>query len=349
MKISKIIVFLYLLFISNNLFSQNLYGGIEIGSKGLKVYIVDKKNNLENDFEIKSFWSSNISIQRGIVYQSELLTQDIESTGKDVLVDYNKLITEYNIDKEKIYVFISSGVSAAKNINDLVAKIKDLTSILAIKMNSETESRYLFKACVLNKNLNNSIVIDLGGGSTSVGFMKLKNEKPTFNSINIDTGTVALSESIFMNAINPSAKDFTKLIDTYKPELQTKIKTKLDSEPILETKTKVYLTGGSPWAFSTLTNKGDVKEKYSEFKLKDVQEYDLLLRNKFNDFKELAKTNEEVALVLSTYSNENLIAANTILLTTLKNLKKIADKKLYYVKQSEISWLVSFIVEIQNN
>ena len=93
-----IIVFV-LIFTSITGYSQNLYAGIEVGSKGLKVYVYDIKNLEDEVFELQKFWSDNIDIQRGIMYEGEFLNRDIESTSKKIVADLTRLETEYKIDK----------------------------------------------------------------------------------------------------------------------------------------------------------------------------------------------------------------------------------------------------------
>ena len=54
---------------------------------------------------------------------------------------------------------------------------------------------------------------------------------------------------------------------------------------------------------------------------------------------------EEIARVLSTYSQKHLISGNNILITLLENIPDINNKKLYFSREGQIAWLVSYIAD----
>ena len=339
-----IIVFV-LIFTSITGYSQNLYAGIEIGSKGLKVYVYDIKNLEDEVFELQKFWSDNIDIQRGIMYEGEFLNRDIESTSKKIVADLTRLETEYKIDKSKTFIAISSGISFAKNVNELVTKIKKTTTIDAQIVSYEIESKLMFKSCVLPKNFNESLILDLGSGNVYGGFINTVNKQQVFKSFSVNIGTMAMCELLYQKAKTYKTDEFISLLEDYKPTLKKEITEMFDSEPLHYQKKNVYLTGGATWAFFTLFNGGDNQDNYVEFKLKDVLDYDLILRTDFIKYKSQAVDDKYVRKVINTFTQENLIAANEILISTLSNIQNIEKKKLYYSKQSETTWLVPFIAD----
>ena len=80
----------------------------------------------------------------------------------------------------------------------------------------------------------------------------------------------------------------------------------------------------------------------------DVLTYNDFIQNNFSKFKTLALTDKEVDKVLNTYSQENLIAANAILLSTLQNISKVESKKLYFAKQPQTAWMITFMLDTAN-
>lgn len=328
--------------------AQNLYAGIEIGSKGLKVYVVDIKDAAKGLFEIKENWSTNLDLQRGIMYDGELLNRDIESTGKKIQNDYNKLTKELKVDISKISVVISSGVSIAKNVNELVLKVKSVTKNEPVVVNSIQESKLMFKGAVNLKNYKDSFAIDIGGGNTKGGFVEMDGAKINFKDFNIDIGTVALSEMMYKKSKTYKVDEFINSLNNYIPTLNEDFKKIFNSYPTISDKKKIYLTGGATWAFFTLFNGVGAKETISEFKFADVLTYNDFIQNNFSKFKTLALTDKEVDKVLNTYSQENLIAANAILLSTLQNISKVESKKLYFAKQPQTAWMITFMLDTAN-
>ena len=115
---------------------------------------------------------------------------------------------------------------------------------------------------------------------------------------------------------------------------------------VLEKKDKLYLSGGAVWAFSTLFyDENDNKEHYVPLTLQDVIDYDAILKNNFSKFTTLAKTNKEAARVLGTYDQKYLISANNILVTCLESIPDYATKKILFVKEGQVTWLISFIAD----
>jgi hypothetical protein len=45
---------------------SNIYGGIEIGSKGIKMSVLEVGNIKKGDYTVKSFWTENIGIIKGL-------------------------------------------------------------------------------------------------------------------------------------------------------------------------------------------------------------------------------------------------------------------------------------------
>ena len=65
----------------------------------------------------------------------------------------------------------------------------------------------------------------------------------------------------------------------------------------------------------------------------------------FEKFQTLAKTDKEIDRVLSTYSQKHLISANSILISCLQNLDIKENKKIYFVKNGQVAWLLSYIAD----
>ena len=86
-----------LLIFSYSSYSQ-LYGGIEIGSKGVKMTVLEVENLKKNNYDVKEFWTENVGIATGISIDGTLFKEDIERAVAVVLLNYNKMLTEYKIE-----------------------------------------------------------------------------------------------------------------------------------------------------------------------------------------------------------------------------------------------------------
>lgn len=339
------IIAVLLLLCSINSMSQNLYAGIEVGGKGLKVYIIDVRNIEKEIVVIENFWSDNISLLGGVIANGAMTDADMNVTTQKVAVEYKKLLEEYKIEKNKIYIVISSGVSIANNTSILVDRIKKDIDVTAGVITTEKESKFLFKTGVPIKFQEDALLLDIGSGNTKGGFIEKKDGTYTFINLNMNFGTVSLSELLSKQNKLYNFNDFVNATDSYYATLSNDIKNIFEAKNRCFDKKKVYMSGGSPWAFYTLFYEDETKLNFLEFNPADVITYDDNLRNNFEKFRVLAKKNKEAARVLKTFTRENLIVSNSILKATIANIKNIGSKKIFFAKQPEVSWVVTYICD----
>jgi exopolyphosphatase/pppGpp-phosphohydrolase len=343
---SKIILVL-ILFVSNgNSQNNDLFGGIEIGGKGIKMTVINVNNIKKSDYTVVSNWTENVGIAQGISVDGKLRPQDIELSASVVKKNLSKLINEFKVPESNVYVVGSSGVAMASNTQDLVEKVKLLTNKRMEFITVETEAKMLMKGCINSKDYEDALIIDIGGGNTKGGYVTSDAAgKLIFHPISMDYGTVTLTKSL-------ETKLRTNTIDEYNeksfgelPILRKNIDQMYapNNKGALNKK-KVYLSGGAAWAFFTIY-KGKTEETYSPFNLTDVIYYDAILKNNFRKIQDQAANDNEVATVLKVYSQEYLISGSNILLSCLEVLPNIEDKKLYFAKEGQIAWLVSYIVD----
>jgi len=109
-------------------------------------------------------------------------------------------------------------------------------------------------------------------------------------------------------------------------------------------KENVYLSGGAVWAFYTLFNEGiPPLENFTLINFEDIITNKNVIENNFSKIKALSITNTEVKKVIEVYTQEQLISANNILISLLENIPNIQNKKIYFAKQGQVAWLISYI------
>ena len=351
MKMKKLIflkigLLLSFLIINHAAFAENLYGGIEIGSKGIKMSVIDVINVKKGIYEVKSFWTTNTGIARGIASTGNLFDEDMDNSVAVVVTNYNRMLNEFRIDNKKIFIVASSGVGMAKNTDVLIQKVLDKTNKNMEVISSQLEAKLLFKGCIPPKLYMNSVLIDIGGGNTKGGYVQIKNdENIVFFPINLDLGSVTLTEKLNTKSNKKEILDFINVSMSYNNTLNNDVKTMYDERPLVPNMKNIYMSGGAVWSFYTLNNGTVAPDNYNEFTLEDVLKHHEILKYNYEKFVEMAKSDAEVDRVLKTYSQKNLIAANSILISTLQNLNNVEAKKVYYAKQGQIAWLLSYISE----
>ena len=158
-------------------------------------------------------------------------------------------------------------------------------------------------------------------------------------------GTITLTEKIKKKINSEKITDFTNESILYSASLKTEVFEMLNKRAKTFDKSNIYTSGGAVWAFYTLSTIGAAPQNFNMYALDDVLKYDQILKYNFEKFQALAKTDLEVDRVLNTYSQKHLISANSILISCLQNLDINESKKIYFVKNGQIAWLLSYIAD----
>lgn len=322
-----------------------LYGGIEIGSKGIKMTVLQVENLKRNTYDVKEFWTENVGIAAGIGIDGALLQEDIEKAGAVVYSNYKKMLTDYKIEDKNIFIVGSSGVGLANNTNDLVVKIKTLTNKKIEIISSSLEAKLLLRGCIPPKNYLNSVIIDIGGGNTKGGYAKDINGSSVFFPISCDLGTVTLTEIINKKCKQKTVFEFNENLFDYLPTIRESFKKMYTSRIESQDKSNVYISGGAAWAFYTLLTGVKAEENFTQIQYDDILAIRTIAENNYQRFTTNAETNAEMQKVLKTYQQRYLIAAFNLLETSLEVLPNIQSKKIYFAKQGQIAWLVSYVFD----
>ncbi|MGL2994428.1 Ppx/GppA phosphatase family protein [Flavobacterium sp. TSSA_36] len=324
---------------------SQLYGGIEIGSKGVKMTVLEVENLKKNYYDVKEFWTENVGIATGISIDGTLFKEDIERAVAVVLMNYNKMLTEYKIEDKNIFIVASSGVGLATNTSELTEKIKALTKKNTEVISSSIEARLLLKGCIPPKNYMNSVIIDIGGGNTKGGYAKEINGSGVFFPISSDIGTVTLTELINKKCKQKTVFEFNEVLFDYLPTLRETFKKMYTNRPESQQKNNVYISGGAAWAFYTLFTGQKAEENFTQVTYDDILSLKAIAENNYQRFAIDAESNTEKKKVLNTYQQKNLIAAFNLLETCLEVIPDMKNKKIYFAKQGQIAWLVSYVFD----
>ncbi len=326
-------------------YDKNLYAGIEIGSKGIKVSVLDVDNIKRGNYEVKKFWTENVGIAKGISIDGNLGEEEILKTLQVIKENLKTIDTEFKVPQDHIYLIGSSGVAMAKNHRDLIGRVKKETGKDLDFIDASQEGKMLMKGLIPPNKYKNSLVLDIGGGNTKGGYVDVsENEEFVFFPVSLNYGSITLTEIVNKKTKSDDIKDYSSKAFEYMPELRTQTKAMFNSKPKAMNKSSVYFSGGAVWAFYTL-QMAKSEDNFCEFTIEDVLNYDAVVKNNYARYKSLATTDKEIARVLSTYSQKHLISGNNILITLLENIPDINNKKLYFSREGQIAWLVSYIAD----
>ncbi|KAF2329028.1 Ppx/GppA phosphatase family protein [Flavobacterium daemonense] len=343
--LKAIIIFVFL--IPSALFSQEIFGGIEIGSKGVKMSVINVQNIKRGKYDVVDFWTENVAVAKGIAINGKLADADIENAFNVAAKNYTKLVKEYKVEEKNIFIVVSSGVGMAENVDVLLQKLRVFTNIDIAIISSEIEAKLLLKGCIPPKEYADSVILDIGGGNTKGGYVEEFNNDDIliFYPLTLDLGTVTFTEKINKKAKTNTINEYNELLFNALPELREQTDRLYKQSPKVFSKDKIYMSGGAVWAFYTLYKGKSATENFSPFEVKEVAEYNNMIKTDYAKFEAMAAQDKDVEKVLKTYSQKHLITANSILLTLLEKIPNVRSKKIYFTKQGQMAWLLSYIAD----
>jgi exopolyphosphatase/pppGpp-phosphohydrolase len=327
--------------------NENFYAGIEIGAKGMKTTILELLNIKKGTYSTIDSWTESTPVGKNISIDGTIKSDDLDKTINLIKENFTKINIEKAVPTKNIIIVVSSGVGMAKNVKEFLSII-DLTLNVKSKLISvEDEVKLMILGGIPVNKINESIMLDIGGGNTKGGYLtSLKDENSYFFSpIKLKYGTVTLTEKIINSVkkkedFNEYLTNSTKLNDSIKEAFGEMI----NSNSLIQKKKNYYFSGGAVWAFVTLSQNKDVGE-YKEFTIDQVKKHHYDLLTNYSKFEKLAESNPDIQRVLGTYSHQYLISGNNILISFMENIKNIEDKKIYFISNGHLAWLKSYIIE----
>jgi exopolyphosphatase/pppGpp-phosphohydrolase len=345
--IKKYSLIFFIIFSTFHTKAQNAFAGIEIGGKGVKVSIIKIIDIRVGDFEIVKTWSRNTNITTNMDNEGNLNKDDIDDTSYVVFDLLAQIKKEYKIVDKNIFIVASSSVAIAKNNFDLATKIKSLTNRNLDFITPEIESKLIIKGSIPQRDYLNSLILDIGSGSIKAGIIDqdLKTKTYAFSPFGTKFGTTKLTEKIKEKV--EKSKVQTNFLDEmlkFQDSLSGTIKKMFDKVPTAKNKENVYVLGGAIWTFITFTKPNEI-DAYQAFSQKELLDYSDKILNHYEEFVKTEYVNKDYERVLKAFDKEAIISGCILANQLIANLDKPSNKKYYFVRQGQVSWLIAYIVD----
>ena len=333
-----------------------LYAGVEIGAKGIKLSVIEVKLSKEReyDYTLKVDTSMNTDAA-SLSYQSEKETSEAIALLLDIIK------TRYQIPSKKTYIVISSGL---KQELDRYNKVDYFANVIRPKnmdpqiiinyVTPEQEAELSFMGIVPQKNRYNTDQLDIGSGNTKGGYF---NTRKMFVPVTFPYGTKSFQRLIeakeqgnlneYLNVAEQIMNDSLAKLMVYEFANKNEFK----SRDI------VYLSGGIVWAIVSLLHPESINNNYTEISYRDISNFRKLV---FSNYEEVTKpditliSNAEdsrasmrnINRVLKTYDQKALLAGAIWLDELLQQVNTInPTKKFIYPKYAYVGWISGYIIK----
>ena len=341
-----------------------VYSGIEVGSKGVKMSLLEIGKNARNNgsFHILKDTSINTDF---ISFSSPTF----HATLNSLISLYDVAVKEYNISPDKIFTVVSSGVQmqAEKDmkrewINLLIDSFR--LSINDPKRQVEVidalqEGRLSHLGIVPESKRFSTFLIDIGSGNTKGGYFPYDNTKD-FRLFNLNWGTKSVA-----NATEKRCEEFDKTISNFNRQLYRVLVAAEEQEIIYAVNASgaynmndyIAFSGGIAWAVATLikpemTNTSIVTVTYDEvqqFYEKLYKNYSSLSGDVLPNSPKVAGTDKALAArdikrVHKVFDQRSMLAGTGLLLKIMRQFKSVFETKQFYlVKNGQVGWISAYV------
>lgn len=335
-----------------NTAKSELYSGIEVGSKGIKMNII----NVETSSEKVRYTS---------VFDTTINTDFISFTGFSYLKTleglaalYLKSNQDYKVYRENIFIAISSGVKQAAIKENKVSNLESLLSSFKLTivepdreieiLSIEREAILSHKGIVPKDEKMTTILIDIGSGNTKGGYYITDH---LFNTFTLPWGTKSMYN--FIEKLCDSNCNDTKFYNELTNKLdvldRNEFSRTIDKCGIKSYDFKIVFSGGIVWSATNLMYPNRFKEKNIQITTNDLYNFYHNLNYYFEDIKNSKYSPEydkEKSKILKTFSQRNLIAGTALMIKIMKQFEQKNNfKQFQLAKDTKVSWITAYIIE----
>lgn len=344
--------------------NSTIYTGIEVGSKGVKMSVIEIGKNAQTNgaFNILKDTSVNTDF---ISFSGPTFT----ATLQGLYSFYNTALRDYKIPSRRIYTVVSSGVKMQAEKETKMAWINNLVDSFRILIKEPErkvevidvleEGKLSHLGIVPSSRRYSTFLIDIGSGNTKGGFFPYGNTKD-FRLFQLNWGTKSTA-----NATEKILDDDKSLLN-YNKQLSRVLAGAENSEIIYAVNSSgaypvsdnIAVSGGIAWAIATLLHPELIDNSVVSVTYAEVVKFSEKLYKNFEALSPSVLTininraegkeiiSKEVARVLQVFDQKSLMAGTGLLLKIIRQFESsFATKSFYLVKNGQVGWVSAYVDE----
>jgi hypothetical protein len=342
-----------------------IYAGVEVGSKGVKMSIME--------IEKKSANRGAYSMVKDTTINTDFIsfnTASFDATLAGLKRLYNTALNEFSISPDRIFTVISSGVKGqaqkeGKNIfiNQLIDSFKvhikePERQVTVVDVMGEARLSHL--GIVPEKERYTTFLIDIGSGNTKGGYFTGGNTN-AFKLFQINWGTKSTSAAILKRAgDDKSISNYTKQAKRVATEIEnTDIIYAVNASGSYRVSDHIAFSGGTPWAVATLIHPEQINNPVVTVTYTEIEKFLDKLCNNYASLSDSAiikslkgyvaekeAISKGVKNVHKVFDQQSLIGGASLLLKIMRQFESVHERKQFYlVKNGAVGWVSAFVSE----
>jgi Mor family transcriptional regulator len=345
--------------------NSSIYGGIEVGSKGVKLSVIEIGKNAQSRGAFNILKDSSVNTDF-ISFNSPTF----QATLGGMCGLYSTLIKQYKIEPASVYTVVSSGVKQQAEKEQKMDWVTSLIDSFKLKINEPDrqvevvnvldEARLSHLGIVPESRRYNTFLIDIGSGNTKGGYFPNGNTKD-FKLFNINWGTKSVANvSDKRCGEDKNLSNFNKQLYRVLSEAEnTEIIYAVNESGAYPKSDNIAFSGGIAWSVATLMFPELIDNTVVGVTFDQVQKFYERLYMDFNSVTEaslvknlLDKTadktsiSKEVKRVHQVFDQRSLMAGTGLLLKVMRQFQSIYEgKQFYLVKNGQVGWISAYVSE----
>ena len=340
-----------------------VFAGIEVGSKGVKMSLVEVDKNARQNGAFNILRDTSINTDFISFTQSTY-----QATVNALNKLYDIAVKDYKIPTSNVFTAVSSGVNIQAEKENKLNWIDQLISAFRFNFNEperkvsvidvREEARLSHLGIVPDSRRYNTFLIDIGSGNTKGGYFPNGNTTD-FKLFQLSWGTKSVS-----NAADKRLEGDNSL-DNYNKQLgrvltiteNTEIIFAVNESGSYPMSDNVAFSGGISWALATLIFPELIDNSVVPVTYEEVLSFSEKLFNnhvKLSDYyitKTLAGKNynleaigKEVKTVNQVFDQRSLMAGAGLLLKIMRQFQSVNERKNFYlVKNGAVGWISAYV------
>ena len=340
-----------------------VYGGIEVGSKGVKMSVIEIGKNAQSRGAFNVLKDSSVNTDF-ISFNAP----SFEATLDGMSGLYSTLTKQYRIDPRYVYTVVSSGVKQQAEKEQKTEWISNLVDSFKTKINEPDrevdivgaleEARLSHLGIVPEARRYNTFLIDIGSGNTKGGYFPNGNTTD-FKLFNVNWGTKSVANTTDKRCgEDKSLINFNKQLYRVLSEAEnSEIIYAVNESGSYPKSDNVAFSGGIAWSIATLMFPELIDNTVVGVTFDQVQKfYDRLYMN-FNSVTEAslsknildksvdkAAISKEIKRVHQVFDQKSLLAGTGLLLKVMRQFQSIYEgKQFYLVKNGQVGWISAYV------
>src|SRR5450432_870564 len=349
--------------------NSNVYAGIEVGSKGVKLSILEigKDAKKTGAFAILKDTSINTDF---ISFRHP----NFDATLDGFYGLYNVALKDYQVPSKRVFTVISSGVKMQAEKENKKEWLTNLIDSFKLRVKEpkrkveivdvKDEARLSHLGIVDDNERYNTFLIDIGSGNTKGGYFPYGNTSD-FKLFTINWGTKTIA-----NAAEKRCGEDKSLITFYKYLGQVALETEnkdiiyaVNESGAYPKSDYIAFSGGIAWSVATLLHpeqnaKATVHVTYDEVSAfcdklyTDYNSYSdfFLIKNVKDKSIDLDAAAKEIRRVHAVFDQHSLMAGSRLLLKIMRQFESVNEKKEFLlVKNGQVGWVSAYVDQVIND